>query len=194
MPHDSTRIRRVPILAAIVVVAVMLLSAAIGIGSVAQAQPAPSASAPAITPGYTACGAMATGIESDGRPLTGAFPGRFVGPDKRWHWCQPWVPHLGDPAMPRPSPDLMCPASMGYVEWTQGDAACNSIPPGAYTGNDTMLPRRRVGLQALIRSDRIWADMGKATHGWALYRCVALPTGQAEWRIDGASCEWRNGR
>lgn len=197
--HHSTRIRRGPILAAIVVVAVMLISAAIGIGSVAQAQPAPSASAPAITPGYTACGVEATGIDPTyrdkanpaGKTVTAARPGMAVSPAGRWFSCQPWVPQGGDPRMPEPAADKTCPARDTFEVWEVAGRLCTSVPPGEYTGGTTKLAETKAGRVRLIVSNPEWVRMGKSTTGSIVYRCVARPDGSVDWQAEpGATCRW----
>lgn len=182
--HNPTRICRGPILAAIVVVAVMLLSAAIGIGSVAQAQPAPAASAPAITPGYTACGAEATGRDPfDGRWITGAFARRFVGPAGIWGACQPWVPDGGDPAMPEPQTPLQpCAAEATYRSWEVAGLICTSTPPGESTATTMTLPRTEAGRVALIRDDH------GAAQGLLVMRCVVQPDRSTRWVVEGQTC------
>ena len=182
MHTDPTRIRRGPIIAALIVITLLLGGALAGM-AVAQAQPV-AASAPAITPGYSACGAEAVGRDPwDGKEIRGAFARRFVGPAGVWGVCQPWVPDGGDPAMPEPpAPIPPCAARTTYETWAVGALTCTSTPPGASTAMTLMLPETPVGRVALIRDD------AGAAQGLLVMRCVQQPDKSVRWEIDGSTC------
>lgn len=188
MRIDPTTIRRGPIVAALIVIAIMLGSALAGISTVMAGEP-------------SKCGVQSTGIdktirttaEPNGRVVSGAFPGRWVDRSGIWRDCQRWVdPVGGDPEAPEPAPQVRCAARQTYEAWEVDGRVCTSIPPGVAIGMQLMLPERKPGQQALIRSDRSWVAMGKPTHGFALHQCVLLPNGAAEWRLVGATCHWAN--
>ena len=183
--HDPTRIRRGPIVA-VLLLGAMLMGLALASVSARAAEP-------------SKCGAQATGIdkairttaEPSGRVVTAAVPGRWVDRSGIWRDCQPWVPPVGgDPEMPQPAPDVACAARQTYEAWEEGERVCTSVPPGVTMGMQLMLPKRRPGQQALIASDKSWTAMGRSTYGWQLYRCVALANGLAEWRAEGGICRW----
>lgn len=193
MRTNPTTIRRGPIIAALIVIAIMLGSALAGI-SAAQAQPV-AASAPSITKGYTACGAEATGKDrtQGGKLVTAKLDRQFVGPDGYWHTCQPWVPDGGDPAQPEPKlPPPDCAARDTYEVWEVKGVMCTSIPPGASTSSTMMLRQTPLGRVRLIASDKSWTAMGKATYGHAVFRCVAAADGSSRWHLEGADCRWAN--
>lgn len=180
MHPDPTRIRRGPVLGFLLSVAVLFLLAIISMG--AQAQPATSA--PAITPGYTACGAEAVGRDPhDGKVIKGAFARRFVAPSGIWGTCQPWVPDGGDPAMPEPpTPIPPCAAETVYRTWEVAGLVCTSTPPGDSTSTTMMLPRTEPGRVALLRDDH------GAAQGLLVMRCVVQPDRSVRWVVEGQTC------
>lgn len=139
----------------------------------------------AASPGYTDCGALATGKAPDGRMVTGTFARQFVGPDGAWHICQKWIPDGGDPAAPEPAPEVFCAARDTYEVWEVDGLQCSSIPPGFSTSTTTMLPRTKAGRVALIRAE--WGP----TRGMLVMRCMPRPNGTAEWRVEGSTCAYR---
>lgn len=153
-----------------------------------------AADPPKITPGYSACGAPAEGMDPwDRKIIKGAFPRRFVAPSGIWGTCQPWVPDGGDPALPEPvQPPPDCAARDTYEVWEVKGVMCTSIPPGASTSTTMMLRQTPLGRVRLIASDKSWTAMGKATYGHAVFRCVAATDGSSRWHLEGADCRWAN--
>lgn len=143
-----------------------------------------AASSHGASPGYTDCGARASGRAPDGRLMVGAFPRQFVGPDGAWHTCQPWVPDGGDPATPEPKPDVYCPARTTYEFWEVDGLVCSSIPPGVSNSTTTMLRRTLAGRAQLIRGE--WGN----PQGLLVMRCTLLPDGTAAWKQEGATCAY----
>lgn len=147
----------------------------------------------AATPGYTACGAQATGVDKsvrdkanpNGKVVSGAFARQFVGPDGVWHTCQPWVPDGGDPAMPEPAPTVFCEGRDTYETWEADGLTCTSIPPGYSNSTTLKLRKTPAGRAALIYNP--WGNPA----GMAVYRCAKLPNGAAEWKLEGATCAYR---
>lgn len=172
--YDPTRIRRGPVLGFLLAIAALFLLAIISMEAQAQS----------ITPGYTACGAEATGRDPfDGRWITGAFARRFVGPQGVWGTCQPWVPDGGDPAMPEPpTPIQPCAAETTYRTWEVAGLVCTSTPPGDSTATTLMLPRTEHGRVALLRDDH------GAAQGLLVMRCVVQPDRSVRWEVEGQTC------
>ena len=143
-----------------------------------------STSASALTPGYTACGAEATGkYPFDGKEIKGAFARRFVAPNGYWGTCQPWVPDGGDPAMPEPPPPIpVCPSRQVFETWTVGGLTCTSTPAGVSTSTTMMLPETQMGRVALIRDDT------GAAQGMLVMRCVQQPDKSVRWEVEGQTC------
>ena len=132
---------------------------------VAQAQPAPSK-----------CGAEATGLRVDGERWSGSAKRMYVGRDGRWHVCQPWVPDGGDPEMPEPK-DVPCLGKDTYETWSDGEAECSSMPPGAYTGVSTLRYTQDGRVQLLV-------DEWGRHQGLIVFRCV-----RGKWKIEGSICK-----
>lgn len=176
MHHDSTRIKRGPVLGFLIVVAALFALALIGMAAHAQA----------ITPGYTACGAEATGRDPfDGRWITGAFARRFVGPQGVWGTCQPWVKDGGDPAAPDPDlskPPPPCARETTYRTWEVNGLVCTSTPPGDSTASTLMLPETPAGQIALLRDDH------GAAQGIMVARCTVQPDKSTRWEVSSMSC------
>jgi hypothetical protein len=151
--------------------------------------------------GYTPCGVVATGIDPtirdkanpNGKSVTAARPGMAVSPEGKWFTCQNWIAQGGDPRTPEPTPEKTCPAKTVYETWESGGRVCTSIPPGVFDGNTSMLQETKPGRIRLITSDKSWTQMGKATWGFAVYRCVVNPDGSVKWQEEpGAFCKWAN--
>ena len=178
MHTNPTRIRRGPIIAALVVVAIMLGGALVGIAQAVAGEP-------------SKCGAQATGIDRtirttadpNGRVVSGAFPRRWVDASGVWRDCQPWVPDGGDPAMPEPPTPLQpCQAETTYRTWEVAGLVCTSTPPGDSTATTLMLPRTEPGRVALLRDDH------GAAQGLLVMRCAVKPDRSTRWDVEGMTC------
>lgn len=175
MRTDPITIRRGPIIAALIIIAILLGSALAGI-SAAFAQPAGE---------YTLCGAPATGkLRSTGETVRGQFSMMAVSPDGYWFWCQSWLKDGDHPTKPEPKPEAMCQAKDTYEEWTVGDLTCTSRPAGATTDQTITLRQGKPGDGQLVRVP----PGGLGPNGFAIFRCTALPNGKAEWRYAGGIC------
>jgi len=192
MHTDPTRISRDVVWGILLIVVGLFALAVISMGAHAQTTD---------LGGYTRCGVEATGIDPwlrdkanpQGKSVTAARPGMAVSPEGKWFFCQGWVPQGGDPRMPEPSPDKMCPAKDTYEWWEVDGRLCTSIPPGDYTGGTVKLVETPVGRTRYIVSNPEWTKMGKSTHGDIMFRCVARPDGSVEWQAQpGATCRWAN--
>jgi len=124
----------------------------------------------------TKCGAYATGKRADGTLWTGSAPRMFVGRDGSWHICQPWVPDGGDPEMKEPQ-DVPCLGRETYELWSDGEAECSSLPPGAFTGVPKLRPTPDGRVQ-LLRDE--WGQH----QGLIVMRCV-----RGKWKVGGSICQ-----
>ena len=175
MHHDSTRIKRGPVLGFLLAIAALFLLAIISMG--AQAQPLPN--------GYTRCGAEASGkLRSTGETVRGRISMMAVSPDGYWFWCQPWLKDGDDPTTPEPKPAPVCQGRDTYEEWTVGDLTCTSRPAGITTDETVRLRTTAAGRSVLVRVP----PGGQGPTGFAVYRCTPLPDGRAEWRYEGGIC------
>lgn len=136
-----------------------------------------TAASPGARESPTMCGAPAEGKRADGTVWKGAAARMFVGTDGYWHVCQPWVPDGGDPRTPQPH-DVPCLGEETPREWSDGDAVCSSLPPGAYTGMTDRLRPAADGRAQLLRDE--WGPV----QGMAIYRCT-----RGKWKLEGSFCK-----
>lgn len=192
MHTDPTRIRRAPVIGALIIVFALLGLALASMATHAQ---------PADLGGYTRCGVEATGIDPairdkanpNGKVVTAIRPGMAVSPAGKWFTCQPWIADGGDPRTPEPTPDKICQARDTYEFWDVDGRVCSSVPPGEYTGSTVKLAATPAGRVRYITSNPEWTRMGKATWGHILYRCIVRPDGSTAWQVEpGAVCRWAN--
>ena len=164
MHHDSTRIKRGPVLGFLLAIAALFLLAIISMG--AQAQPLPN--------GYTRCGAEASGkLRSTGETVRGRISMMAVSPDGYWFWCQPWLKDGDDPTTPEPKPAPVCQGRDTYEEWTVGDLTCTRGPPAS-------LPTRRCACARRPPAGRCWcvfrlAGRARPVRGLPLHPAARWP-------------------